>query len=44
MNHVYLTESVIEKALQDNAITLEEAVRLKKKVACQVSIYKAINK
>jgi len=44
MKHVYLTDSVIEKALQSNAITMTEAEKLKKKMACQEDIYKSTQK
>ncbi|WP_207562812.1 hypothetical protein [Sulfurimonas aquatica] len=44
MNHVYLSETVINNALATHVITSVEAEMLKKKVDCQVSIYKATHK
>lgn len=44
MKHVYLTDTVIEQALETHAITTAEAEKLKKKIACQESIYKATHK
>ncbi|WP_297440598.1 hypothetical protein [Sulfurimonas sp.] len=44
MKHVYLTESVIKEALEKRAITSKEAKKLKKKIECQKTIYKATHK
>jgi len=44
MNHAYLTQSVIEQALDTHAITTAEAEKLKKKIVCQESIYQATQK
>jgi len=44
MKHSYLSKSEIDQALQTHAITTKEAVKLHKKVDCQVTIYKVIHK
>jgi len=44
MKHTYLSEVTINEALASHAITQKEAVKLIKKVDCQVVIFKSINK
>ena len=44
MKHSYLTETEISKALESRSITREEAEKLSKKIDCQLTIYKTINK
>jgi len=44
MKHTYLSETTINDALVNHAITTLEAEKLKKKIDSQVSIFKAINK
>ncbi len=38
MKHVYLTRSSVDKALQNHAITQQEAQCLNKKIKCQKKI------
>jgi len=44
MKHAYLSEEAIINALASGAITEREAQKLKKKIDCQITIYKTINK
>ncbi len=44
MKHTYLSESIVNDALLNKAITEQEAVKLIKKVSSQVEIFKSINK
>lgn len=44
MNHAYLSETAVLDALLGNAITKQEAEKLKKKISCQETIFKAVNK
>ena len=44
MKHAYLSERVIDEALKHHLITKNEATKLQKKVDCQSSIVKIINK
>ncbi len=44
MNHTYLTEVEIKKALASHSITSKEADKLKKKMSLQTAIYKNIHK
>ena len=44
MKHVYLSEVTISEALENRAITAQEAEKLKNKIDSQASIFKSINK
>lgn len=44
MNHAYLSETEIHEALVNHRITTQEAEKLIKKIDCQLTIYKKINK
>ena len=44
MKHSYLSETLINDALQNKAITEQEAQKLMKKISCQEKIFKAIGK
>ncbi|EDZ63208.1 hypothetical protein SMGD1_1462 [Sulfurimonas gotlandica GD1] len=44
MQHIYLSETIIDEALKNNQITQREAKKLKKKIDCQLFIFKTINR
>ena len=44
MKHTYLSQRVIEEAFKNHSITKSEADKLKKKIDCQSTIFKFINK
>ena len=44
MKHAYLSEVSIDDALLHHAITKKEAEKLKKKIDCQVTIFKTLHK
>ena len=44
MKHTYLSEAAVQDALLNHAITETEAQKLIKKIDCQVTIFKVINK
>jgi len=44
MKHTYLSQTLIEEALKEHSITEKEAIKLKKKIDSQSSIFKMIHK
>lgn len=44
MKHTYLSQTVIDEALKEHMITENEANKLKKKIDCQLTIFKIVYK